>query len=367
MTSALAAPSAELLGRIYRSAFDESEFHSVLCRIASELNTHHSALMVQDHFDPEASLLQHNVNGEAKTSLYSHYADRDVLLQASEPHMLVGRVVSHNRYLPDSQLMRSDFYEGFCRRVDVHHGMTGLLYRDHRKLVMLCAARQRSAPFKQEDVRWLESLVPHLRNAIDVAQRVRRLRLENAAAWAVLDRQPFGVQIYDEVHRPVFRNKTLDTMVANSGLLSFRGGRLDASAAHLSNWLACPADIVRALLERGRPMSTTAQHGDERYHFVLAPFEVEVGFLPRTFFALFVNDPNAVAPNVQEQLRILYRMTERESAVAMCLASGASTREAAHHFHLAESTIVTYRKKIYAKMRVTRQVELVRLVGSMQA
>jgi DNA-binding NarL/FixJ family response regulator len=58
----------------------------------------------------------------------------------------------------------------------------------------------------------------------------------------------------------------------------------------------------------------------------------------------------------------LFGLTKSEAALATQLANGFSLTEAADKLGLTESSVRTYSKKIFSKLGVSRQAELVRLI-----
>lgn len=77
-------------------------------------------------------------------------------------------------------------------------------------------------------------------------------------------------------------------------------------------------------------------------------------------------DP-ARRPSVDEDLVAgTFGLTRAESQVAAALAEGRTMREIAKATFPAESTVRWLVKQIYAKLGITRQVDLVRIVLSMR-
>jgi len=366
MERSLAAPSAALLGLLYQSAFDECVLPAALEAISAATSTHLAAVYKRDMRRPSASMVFLNEgDGEERSRLYHPYADRDILYQAAEPLHRVGSVVLPSRLVPERELVRSDYYQGFCKPLDVHHSLSATLMQNADNHVELSLVRQRSAAFEERDVAWVRALMPHLLCMTDLAVKTWHLRLCHMGALEALNRQNFGVQLFDHQSRPVFCNNFLERMVESSALFHWRHGSLDASLPEVSSWLSPPLNPLNWRRRTKTAPYLCVHHAAERYHLMLAPFDIAAGFSSGSSVALIVSDLNYVPRSLACQLRSLYQLTLRESEVVMLLVQGASAREISETLRIAESTVVTHRKSVYQKLAVNNQSALVRIVLNM--
>ena len=77
---------------------------------------------------------------------------------------------------------------------------------------------------------------------------------------------------------------------------------------------------------------------------------------------MFVTDPEAPGDISEERLRRLYGLSQGEARVAAALARGHSLEEAARTLRLSINNARAHLKRVFAKTRVSRQAELVRLL-----
>lgn len=86
--------------------------------------------------------------------------------------------------------------------------------------------------------------------------------------------------------------------------------------------------------------------------------------LPTVAAVVLIVDPAARPSFDSERVSIVLGLTPAEGRVAAALAGGASVRDIAATIHRAESTVRWTIKHIHAKLNVTRQADVVRIVLS---
>lgn len=77
---------------------------------------------------------------------------------------------------------------------------------------------------------------------------------------------------------------------------------------------------------------------------------------------VLITDPEREIPVAQNLIQKLYGLTSKEAELAKKLATGMSPEEAAGNLDIAYQTARTHLKRIYSKMGVSRQSELVALL-----
>lgn len=357
-------PSSDLLYLLYRASLNAANLEDFLERAALESGSHNTCMIIQDYRDSGRSSVITNRAGREAAKLYPSLADDNPYLHACRELFHPGVVLRTNTVLDDKTLMASHFYDTYCREADIHHVMGVNLREDNAIMVGVSFNRSRRHPFTIEDQRWAQALAPHLQTFFTTRERLAASSMTGDAAWAVLDMQPYGIQVYDERRRPVFVNRALRTLVESSPSIRWRNHRLDPDSVRLSDWLdQCGRQLERAGTAAA-PMSYTFTEGAERYHFMFAPLVIKDGYRERTFSVLIITDLNNRASAVGDRLTAAYQLTPRETEVAVLLVQGLSTREIAERLEVAESTVVTHKKSLFQKTDVHRQSELVRLALS---
>jgi len=357
-------PSGELLYLLYRATLDWSRLEDFLELASRESRSHNVCMLVQDHVNVHNSSVFTNREGREAAEIYPDVADHNIYLDATRKHFSPGVVLRTNTLIDDRELVNSLFYEEYCRKADIHHCMGINLRTDDNILVGLSFNREKNAPFSEADQRWAEKLAPHLQTFMTTNERLAISNMNGDAAWAVLEIQHYGIQVFDENHKPVFVNKSMEALVASSEILHWRGGQVDARVRELSTWMAICHDRLDASGLALEPMALVRTWGEERYQFMFAPIVMRDGYRERTFSVLIIADLNERSCGFGENLTDAYQLTPRETEVAILLVQGYSTHDIAERLGVAQSTVLSHKKSLFQKTDVHRQSDLVRLAMS---
>jgi PAS domain-containing protein len=184
------------------------------------------------------------------------------------------------------------------------------------------------------------------------------------AALAVLDGLPFGVIVVDGEGVVLLVSRRAEQILSQlEGLVTY-GGRLAASR---------PADTarLRKMIARtwrladgpGSPASDALQlarpSGKTPLVIRIVPLKPNIAAL-----AVLVSDPETRARVDQSLLHQLYRLTRTEAQLVIALAQGERLEAAAQGVGVTLGTGRTYLKRVFLKMGVSRQADLMRLVLS---
>jgi DNA-binding CsgD family transcriptional regulator len=351
------ADLAELIDIAYTAAAHPDAWPRFLARLTSLLNAHIVALFVQDLETPGGALsYTHGIAPEWQRAYRDYYAARNVWMV--NPRDLQPVRTSEER-CPTSELVKTEFYAGWLRPLDVAHGVGGTILRDRSLVANITVLRKRGA-FGDEGRNVIATLIPHLRRALRAYRRLAGAALEERAVLAALDRLPVGVLLVDCSAHPQFVNAEAQRIIALRDGLSITRDGVTAGR---------PADtrMLRGLIARtahpgagggvmalGRPSALRAL-GIEVVPLALAAHDIRL----LRVIAVFVIDPERRNETHEGVLARLYDLTAAESALAARLAAGDTLRQAAEFREIAQETARTHLKRILRKTRARRQAELV--------
>ena len=283
-----------------------------------------------------------------------------------------GVVLPSHAVVAYGALRRTEFHNDFGKRFGVVRGISGVILSNPDAASVLTVMRPDSKDeFDDAAVGLVQCLVPHLRRALSVHEKISEADGERAALAAALDRLACGVLLVDAGGAVVFANRAMDDILASADGLRLRQKRLRADRPdedaqlrgllHLSSLSAL--DGVRTdALRVSRPS------GKRHFVIVAAPLAAsEMGFespLPhvRPSMIVFVSDPDRHPRPPIEGLRAMYHMTPGEARVAAALLTGASIGRVAEMLSISVSTARTHLAHILAKTSTRRQTELMRVL-----
>ena len=214
----------------------------------------------------------------------------------------------------------------------------------------------------------VRGLLPHLRQFVRVRQALARAGALEAAGTNLLDNPRLGVIYLDQYARVIEANDRGRNLLRRGDGLSDPGGRLQATVPTEREQLT--RLVARALPVAGAPVSGSMllRRASLLPHFVVHVSPVgalQLDFGARRVAALVL----LVEPNYQPRLDpdLVARtlgLTPAESHIAVGLAEGRSVRDIAVTTGRTEGTVYWHLKRIYHKLGISRQADLVRLVLS---
>jgi DNA-binding CsgD family transcriptional regulator len=213
------------------------------------------------------------------------------------------------------------------------------------------------------------TLVRHWRQSaghpIDELHRgVAALLVRSEAAVAVLDCLPFGVVVVDHAGTMLVVSRRAEQILAQQDGLATSGAKLTApcpmDTARLHRLIARtwrlahgPGPYVSDGLQLARPS------GRKALVVRIVPLRPRIDAL-----VVLVCDPESRTPGEQSVLHQLYRLTRTEARLVATLAQGERLEDAARELGVTLGTCRTYLKRVFHKMGVSRQADLMRLVLS---
>lgn len=355
-----------LIGRIYDSGSDSVAWQPVLTEICRWTGGDVGQILVLESGAPAPFF---NVAVGYDAAAHARYL-RDYALQ--DPRLPAWRrlpptvQVCHEVVDPD-WFDRQDFGafldENGCRwtmaAIDpAFDGVAGMSVRRPR----------RDGPFTPEEVGRFDLLVPHIRRALALAQRLDGLSGRARLVEDVLDRLDRAVVLLAASGRVVHVNAMADRLF-ETGRLQLRGCRLDsadaAEAAALREVIAAtleprPGDDVPVRLlsgAAGAPLVASGCRLPDRRPVTLAA--------PQAVAALFLSAVGASRDDFDQVLPALFGLSRAEVRLAAALHEGFSLSEIAGRLELSRETLRTQLRSVFDKTGTRRQGTLIRLLADL--
>ncbi len=214
----------------------------------------------------------------------------------------------------------------------------------------------------------VRGLLPHLRQFVRVRQALARAGALEAAGTNLLDNPRLGVIYLDQHARVIEANDRGRDLLRRADGLSDPDGLLQATVPTEQEQLA--RLVAHALPAAGTPVSGSMllRRASLLPHFVVHVSPVgalQLDFGARRVAALVLLVEPTYQPHLDPDLvaRTL-GLTPAESHIAVGLAEGRSVRDIAVTTGRQEGTVYWHMKRIYHKLGISRQADLVRLVLS---
>jgi DNA-binding CsgD family transcriptional regulator len=280
-------------------------------------------------------------------------------------------IFSDHDIMDDRELKRHAFYNDFLIKNENLYCLDQLKTIESKQKIWISVQYSHRAPPPEVWSREIFSmLTSHLHQALDIYGRMRALQPGEAA---LLEQFDCPAVILSARGRVLRTNAAMEGWVDSR--ISLRGGRLSAvNASDCARLDRLLADVTRRASGGSAPDLVSLVGDGTRPPLLVraSPFrvsEIRLGIdafmedMP-AILVLFHETRRAVGTEqaTREALRSL-GLTPAEVKVAASIASGRSPEEAAEDLGIALSTARHHVKRIYEKLAIRRQSELVRIVN----
>ena len=320
------------------------------------------------------SLLMHDVPMPPALADYAKtWHAADPWIAVAQTIRAPGSVWHGDEVVPESELLRSDFFRSWLGPSGLRYWLGGMIAREGEKLT--CIALLRSSvggPFTRLDKLRLRRLLPHLETCRRLGAEPPLPGIGSSIALDALEHLPFGVVGLDGEGKVRYASSRAGEILnQNDGLVlrgqSLRaafgadGTRLDDLVASVLTGRGSSPEIPRGILAISRPSGARP--------YVLNVFghamDLSVGDAPRAAAVIFIHDPETSGIMDGEMLRTVYELTPAEAKLAGLLSLGRSVSSAARELGITINTARTHLKRLYSKTGTSRQSELVHLLVGM--
>ncbi len=274
---------------------------------------------------------------------------------------------------PDHELVsrrlweRSELFNELARPFDLPNVLPTLLHCSPDKIVALSLkASARQGPFQAPDVRRLKIVVPHIRRALEIKDRLSFTNVRADSLAKSLDSVSFGVIILDATGRILEASAAAEQLInASSGIGKTSDGRIalrEPAGSELRRWLlagSSPLLNTEGLLHVPRCGTSAISVLATRIPLQATSW---LSGSPRWMLLLF--DPER---RIQVSTEVIARdlgLSPREAQVAGLLAAGSDVNASAVTLHISVHTARTHVKAIFSKTGIRSQSELVQRIAN---
>lgn len=273
------------------------------------------------------------------------------------------------RQYPPATLAASPYYrEGLLAAGLVDVMQFFLMTSDRRQSALAMARSREQGPVTDREIALGRLLVPHIRRALSISDLLANRKAEQNRLIEALDALRCGVLLIDERGAVRHANRAAGAMLTQGRLLTSSRGRIEG----------CQPDAARRLREALREVTHSpatpgragiaiplAEPGETPVFAHVVPLglgDPAVRLEPGANAAIFVS---AASDDRQaaEMIAVSFGLTPGEQRVLDALLEGRTLVDAARELGVAATTARTHLKHIFLKTGVSRQSDLMRLIG----
>jgi DNA-binding CsgD family transcriptional regulator len=370
------ARAMDLVGRVYEASADVRQWPVFLKSFADATGSAGTVIWLHDFADASAVMGTNAMSIACDVGFETGYLDRYAEhFTFANPWMKSidalpeGRCANSSEVYSDTDLRRTEFYADWLKPQGLAHALGGPVLKRGSVVSMFSFLREECrGPFGPDELQLMDVLMPHLRRACLLHQRLARLRAERAGALAALEKLPTAVWLLDAGERLLHANRAGRELDArHDGLWVDATGRpVAADASETGALHRCIRATVAAAAGRGMSadcgLSIRRRSSGAPLHVMLYPLCGDA-VLEGSAAAMFIFDPSkGVAPDTH-LLRRFYGLTPAEAQLACALAKGDSVEAYGAAHGLTRNTVRTHLKRALAKTGTHRQSQLVGLLS----
>lgn len=376
---------SELVHGIYEAGVHPQKWNEVVAAIAASFGSS-KALLFTPYLAPQHGGLVFPAGiQETELQLWAtRYIDQDIWAINSVKKGLIRTGEAHvdDDIVSREEFLASAFYREFLSKHGIGRVCAGIVFGGSPGLpsMLLSVFRADSSPaFDRDDAQWMKLLVSHVSRAMGIMQRLDTERVHNASLLAAFDRLSFGVVLLNERMQVLHLNRAAQAVVNRSDGLQvnvdrqLEGRSSIRGASSLSSWLMAASQTP--LMEQGHFLDGCTVTRNDNRRKTGKRYDIQCAAVPATGvwnvrnegvrYVVFVTDPSVVKLPETTRLSSLYGLTNAQAQIAREFAIGGTYKQVARRSRISEETVHSHVKEIYAKTRVNREADLVRLVLSL--
>jgi DNA-binding CsgD family transcriptional regulator/PAS domain-containing protein len=351
----------------YEAALEPEGWGELLGRLAALFGCHFADLFARRGDFVEFAGLAHGLDrADYEDEFLGTWVKRNVW-GSRHPPRFSGEIVTTRTMVEKSELVRTEMYNEYLAPRGLHEGLRLALSVADGWVQDISLLRSWAAgPFEGRELAIAEALLPHLRRAVAVADRLREAARARDAGLAALEAVRHACLVLDGAGRPVFTNEAAVRLFARPGALLL--GPHGVSSPDAATARALATLLARAPTGAGH---LRVPQGEGRPALLLLAIPAgggrEAFALRRPATILLISQPDTDPGGTRDQLAAIFGLTGAEAALAADLLAGSSVGEIAERRGRSVNTIRTHLARLMAKTGTQRQGALMReLMGAAQ-
>jgi DNA-binding CsgD family transcriptional regulator len=282
-----------------------------------------------------------------------------------------GEIAFDHLILDAHAMDRSAFYAEFLPRLGLRYCVVGILDNTPQEIAVLTIQRSPGqGHINQAGIRKMERLVPHVRQALDIATRLGAAAETTRSLESVLDWLAEGVALVRADGVIGHANVAFAKIVRDGDGIRIRKGAIEFSIAEVHMRLDEAVGSVARLRggdvrQRGVDFHVPRPSGAAPYLVSVRPL-LDKTAAKGAIAVVFVRDPVSANAASLQALREMFGMTKAEAHLAQAIQAGTPVSRYAQVHGTSINTVYTHLRRIKEKTGCGRMVQLVRKLNELQ-
>lgn len=342
---------------------EDEPWRDFLLALAHYAGARHATLILTPPHDPARGT---NITPTVTPQRAQEYIDRYMQIDPFV-NLPEGRVVMMYEYVGPAEMERASAYRQWLETVDGSHIMGVDIKVSSGFEARLRLTREPGGEvFGREERQRVEALLPHLRQTLELHQKLATSRSEHSVLIDAVEQFSVGTILLDHNLDVIRLNEVAAAILAEADGIRIVGRSLVLDGAKQNQELRALAKAAAAPPPAGRRgvMGITRPSGRRELALVVRPVALpdfmHTGIAPAV--ALFLTDPSRQRMVRPDVVRQMFSFTPTEAAIAAALANGLSVADTATMLSIARNTVRAHLRSIFSKLGLNRQSQLVHLI-----
>lgn len=367
---------SKVIGDIYKATYKPDHWPVALEGIARYTFSSSSALLTQDNeIQRSGGTYLYNIPDEHIVE-YSKIEGGDPNFAIMAERGMFGVAAALDHVVPDRNQLESIYgqeYTDFVIKTDYYYQGGALLFMDDVRSAAIALQRKRSMGlWDKSQIERLNSLIPHLQQALTIQKEFIRLQTREQAMQNGLDKLLMGLILFDTDLRPIYVNHVAKSILKYHPAISMRNEKIYAHKYRDTEKIHS-ALVKASSFHSSTDLSAASTTFGIQYNgygptlpVIISPVNGMLsGFENESTYANAVmcfSDPERTIPIETDKLAEVYGLTSAEAKVAVSIANGLSVENISVINDVAISTIRSQLQAIYNKLGINQQTELVKIL-----
>lgn len=296
----------------------------------------------------------------------NHYREADFLFRPAQP----GTVITFSDMIPREELLRSEFYRSFMKPNDLGDAIRFGLSEPGGAQAWIDAGRKlNGTPFGEAEKNYCLALIPYFERALAIYSQLKRSEAEKQVYESLTEQLTVGIVLLDDSSRIVRTNDMAESLLAGDKQIFIRNRQLAFRDPGLQkDFERIFGNALDQRTKHGLPVGIEAlsiRQNDDSLIGLLVKAIPETRWHTGAGYpavVVCICDPTQHQDARQTFVSQLFGLTVSEARLAILLAEGITLAEAADILKVTEHTTRAVSKRIFSKMGVNRQADLVRII-----
>lgn len=347
---------------LHTSLVSDDPWRPFLLELSAQIDAKHGTLIL---VPPDADGRGTVITPTSTSQEMQDYIDRYLLI---DPFVRLpeGEVITFYDYVGQSTLENVPDYKEWFAAVDASHILGVDLRLASGFEARLRLSRAPGGPvFTPDERRWVAKILPHLRQSLELYQRLELSRSERAVMIDTVEQFAVGTVLLDSSFKVLKVNEVAASILAEADGMAMADGGIVLSNTDANQNLNIVLEQAREAPAGSRKLFPVERPSGRSDVLVIAqpvptPDFMHAGAVP--VVALLITDPARKRQIDGATLCRLFALTPTEGAIAAALANGASVGATAQQLGIADNTVRAHLRSIFSKLGVNRQLQLVHLI-----